>query len=109
MADMVEPFAIDQGTKYPKIYSDPEKVFREKIAKAVETHPYAVLRHGRETIDKVVADELAVYEKTGYTFLGWLIGEELLESTTYNFTENITIKPKFEAISKAYDLPVIPL
>lgn len=65
MADMIEPFEIDRGTKYPKIYTDPEKVFREKIAKAVETHPYAVMRHGRETIDKVVADELEVYEKTG--------------------------------------------
>lgn len=65
MADMVESFEIDRGTKYPQIYKDPEKVFREKIDKAVETHPYAVARHGREVIDRVVADELAVYEKTG--------------------------------------------
>lgn len=65
MADMVEPFTIDRGTKYPKIYSEPEKVFREKIAKAVERHPYAVKRHGRETIDRVVAEELEVYEKAG--------------------------------------------
>lgn len=65
MADMIEPFKIDRGTKYPRIYDEPEKVFREKIAKAVEAHPYAVMRHGREKIDQVVADELAVYEKTG--------------------------------------------
>lgn len=65
MADMVEAFEIDRGTKYPKIYEEPERVFREKVFEAIESHPYAIMRHGRETIDRVVADELAVYEKTG--------------------------------------------
>ena len=65
MADMVESFEIDRGTKYPKIYDDPNETFRKKIAKAIAEHPYAVSRHGIETINKVVEDELAVYEKTG--------------------------------------------
>lgn len=40
MADMVEPFELDRGTKYPHIYSEPEKTFRDKIQTAVENHPY---------------------------------------------------------------------
>jgi len=65
MADMIEPFSIDRGTKYPHIYEEPESVFAQKIAQAIETHPYALINHPREEIDKVVADEFAVYKTTG--------------------------------------------
>ncbi len=65
MADMIEPFSIDRGTKYPHIYEEPESVFAQKIAQAIETHPYALINHTREEIDKVVADEFAVYKTTG--------------------------------------------
>lgn len=64
MSDMVEPFTIDCSTKYPHIYDNPEEIFWEKIEKAMETHPYAVERHGEETIRKVVTEEFDVYKKT---------------------------------------------
>ncbi|WP_223879770.1 DNA polymerase III subunit alpha [Paenibacillus spiritus] len=31
MAGMIEPFILDDSPKYPKLYDDPEKVFKEKI------------------------------------------------------------------------------
>lgn len=40
MADMVEPFNLDQGTKYPHIYENPEQTFYQKVQDAVEHHPY---------------------------------------------------------------------
>lgn len=65
MADMVEPFELDRGTKYPHIYDNPEQTFRKKIRSAMERHPYAVKRHGKEKLQRVVDEELDVYKKTG--------------------------------------------
>ena len=31
MADMVEEFQLDRGTKYPHIYENPEETFKQKI------------------------------------------------------------------------------
>lgn len=64
MADMIEPFALDRGTKYPHIYKDPEKTFKEKIDVAIETHPYALKNHTREELNKKVSEELEVYKAT---------------------------------------------
>ena len=36
MADMIEPFELDYSHKYPKLYSDSEKVFKEKILKGIK-------------------------------------------------------------------------
>lgn len=64
LADMVEPFTIDCGTKYPHIYKDPEREFERKIESAIETHPYALKNHSREELERVVHDELEVYKAT---------------------------------------------
>ena len=64
MADMVEPFSLDRGTKYPHIYEHPEETFAKKIEEAIETHPYALKNHSRDEIDRVVADEFEVYKAT---------------------------------------------
>ena len=64
MADMVEPFTLDRGTKYPHIYENPEETFRKKVMDAVETHPYALKNHTREELMPVVEQELSVYEAT---------------------------------------------
>ena len=64
MADMIESFEIDCGTKYPHIYENPEETFEEKIAEAIERHPYALKNHTREELDKVVGEELEVYKAT---------------------------------------------
>lgn len=64
MADMVDEFELDRGTKYPHIYEDPERTFVEKISDAIKTHPYAVKRHGGERLGKAVAEEIEVYKAT---------------------------------------------
>ena len=64
MADMIEPFTIDCNTKYPHIYSNPEKTFEDKIAKAIDTHPYALKNHTREELERVVKEEVEVYKAT---------------------------------------------
>lgn len=63
MADMVEPFTMDKGTKYPHIYDNPEQTFREKISQAVENHPYLLKRYDREDLQKTLDTEIEVYEK----------------------------------------------
>ena len=64
MADMIEPFQIDCGTKYPHIYEHPEQTFEKKIAEAINTHPYALKNHTREEVEKVVSEEIEVYKAT---------------------------------------------
>ena len=64
LADMVEPFTLDCGTKYPHIYDDPERTFREKIDAALESHPYALKNHSREELKEVVDKEFQVYKDT---------------------------------------------
>ncbi len=63
LADMIEPFEINCSTKYPHIYENPAATLREKVYKALETHPYALKNHPREEITKRIEEELAVYEK----------------------------------------------
>ena len=36
LADMIEPFELDYSHKYPKLYFDSEKVFKEKILKGIK-------------------------------------------------------------------------
>ena len=64
MADMVEPFSMDRGTKYPHIYENSEAEFEKKVYAAIDTHPYALKNHKREDIEKVVSEELEVYKAT---------------------------------------------
>lgn len=64
LADMVGPFEIDCGTKYPHIYDDPEREFERKIQAAMENHPYALKNHSREELQAVVDEELSVYKAT---------------------------------------------
>ena len=64
LADMIEPFEVDRNPKYPHIYNDPEKTFREKIQTAIDTHPYALKNHTREEIESAVEQEIEVFKKT---------------------------------------------
>lgn len=68
LADMVEPFTMDQHTKYPHIYDNPEETFRTKVYTAMETHPVATKRYStpeqKQILKERVEEELAVYEKT---------------------------------------------
>ena len=64
MADMIETFQIDCGTKYPHIYDNPEETFEKKVFAAIDSHPYALKNHSREEIETVVGEELSVYKAT---------------------------------------------
>ena len=64
LADMVKPFELNRGTKYPHIYENPEETFRKKIDEAIEKHPYALQNHMKEELEKVVDSEFEVYKKT---------------------------------------------
>ena len=64
LADMVEPFDLDRGTKYPHIYDDPETIFAQKVSEAIDNHPYALKNHTREELQAKIDEEMEVYKKT---------------------------------------------
>lgn len=64
LADMVEPFELDRGTKYPHIYENPETTFLEKVRNAAKSHPYAMKRYGAEKLGEIISEEFEVYKAT---------------------------------------------
>lgn len=62
--DMVESFEIDTTPKFPKLYDNPQEVLKDKVYKAVDTHPYALKNHSKEEILNRVDKELDVFHKT---------------------------------------------
>jgi len=64
MADMVEEFQLDRGTKYPHIYEEPEQTFYQKVQEAATKHPYALHNHTEEELQKVIDEEFEVYRAT---------------------------------------------
>lgn len=65
MADMVEEFVLDRHTKYPKIYDDPIKTFKQKINEGYKNNEYVHQRYSKKEVLDRVQEELAVYEKVG--------------------------------------------
>lgn len=65
MADMVEGFVLDRHTKYPKIYDDPVKTFKQKINEGYKNNEYIHRRYSKKEVLDRVQEELAVYEKVG--------------------------------------------
>lgn len=65
LADMVEEFTLDTGTKYPHIYDNPEQTFRAKVYKAVKDHPYLLKNHDEAEVNRVIDNEFDVYSATG--------------------------------------------
>lgn len=64
LADMVDEFELDRGTKYPHIYEDPEKTFKEKAINAIHKHPYALKFHNELELKEKIEEEFEVYKKT---------------------------------------------
>lgn len=64
MADMVESFTLDRGTKYPKIYDDSLKAYKKAINQAYKNHKYIKERYSRREVFDTVQEELSVYEAT---------------------------------------------
>ena len=67
VADMVEAFEVNTDIKYPKIYENPYETFKQKIYKKAENHPYLYKNHSHEEVEKVLEQELDVYNKTKST------------------------------------------
>ena len=65
MADMVEEFVLDRHTKYPKIYDDPVKTFKQKINEGYKNNEYIHQRYSKKEVLDRVQEELTVYEKVG--------------------------------------------
>lgn len=65
IADMVEPFEIDRSTKYPHIYDNPSKTFKEKINNAYNNHKYLKSRYPSAQVVKQIREEYDVYNKVG--------------------------------------------
>lgn len=65
IADMVEPFEIDRSTKYPHIYDNPAKTFKEKINNAYNNHKYLKSRYPSAQVVKQIREEYDVYNKVG--------------------------------------------
>ncbi len=65
MADMVEEFVLDRHTKYPKIYDDPIKTFKQKINEGYKNNEYVHQRYSKKEVLDRVQEELSVYEKVG--------------------------------------------
>lgn len=64
MANMVEPFELDKGMKYPQIYDDPEKTFEDKVRESIKNHKYINERYSKDEIEDFLAKEMPVYKKT---------------------------------------------
>lgn len=64
LAEMVEPFQLDMGTKYPRIYENPEETFRSKIMASLSEHKYALTNHKREELRQAIEEEFEVYKAT---------------------------------------------
>lgn len=64
LADMVEEFTLDRGTKYPHIYEHPEEAFKKKVLEAMNSHPYALKNHSEDELRNVLNEEFKVYQAT---------------------------------------------
>jgi DNA polymerase III subunit alpha len=64
MAEMVEEFSLDTKPKYPKLYDDPVKVFKEKIEVGIKRRKINLLDKDRKKVyyDRI-KEEFAVYKK----------------------------------------------
>ena len=65
MANMVEEFSLSRSTKYPHIYDDSERVFKQKINESLLKRKDLLSRYPLEIIKKRVNEELEVYKKVG--------------------------------------------
>lgn len=65
IADMIEPFVLDRKTKYPHIYDDPIKTFKQKINEGYKNNQYLHERYNKEEVFSRIKEEFAVYEKVG--------------------------------------------
>ena len=64
LADMVETFSLDRNPKYPKLYEDSSKVFKQKINEGVKWRGINKLQNYKDYIQRI-RYENEVYESNG--------------------------------------------
>lgn len=66
MADMIERFEHDDSPKYPKIYKNPEEVFKKKVNEGFIKRGFNKFPKEKKKIylDRI-AEEFEVYKTTG--------------------------------------------
>ena len=64
MSDMVEEFKLDYSPKYPKLYDDPEAVFKEKINNGVISRKIKSKPNYKEYVDRI-HNEYDTYKHNG--------------------------------------------
>ena len=62
IADMIEGYEIDFSTKYPKLYDNPEKVFKEKVLDGIKKKGIDKYDNFQEYKDRI-NEEFKVYKK----------------------------------------------
>lgn len=65
LANMVEEFSLDTNNKYPKIYEQSDKVFKEKVNQSFKRHKIVHSRHDKQVMFDRIYQEFDGYEKTG--------------------------------------------
>ena len=65
MAEQIEEFQLDYSPKYPKLYEDSEKVFKQKIAQGLkDRHINSSLPNYQEYKDRIIY-EYDTYKHNG--------------------------------------------
>lgn len=64
IANQVKEFSLDKNTKYPKIYDNSERAFKDKINKGYKENKYLKQRYDFKTIKKVYQEEFDTYKAT---------------------------------------------
>lgn len=66
MADMIEPFEVDDSPKYPKLHEDSEKVFKEKINIGVRERGVSDFnKEKKQQYFKRIREEFDTYKEVG--------------------------------------------
>jgi DNA polymerase-3 subunit alpha len=64
MADMVEAFTLDKSPKYPKLYDNPEQVFKDKINAGIKKRGiHRKHKKNRKLYYDTITEEFEVYKK----------------------------------------------
>ena len=82
LADMVEEFSVDKSAKYPKLYNNPEEVFRKKIEEGIIKRGLDKYPNFKEEYLPRIEDEYKVYKKLDT--VDYMLLQEKITTDCYN-------------------------
>lgn len=65
LLEMVEDYELDNSIKYPNVFQNPDEQLRKVVYNYLDSHPYAIARHGRDAVVEVIEEELDAFRVTG--------------------------------------------